>query len=411
MRSGNELHAHYAQLLGLQAPWKVSSVDFQPEQRRIDIAVEWRSGHAVSCPECGRDCRLKDHLKERSWRHLDTMQFETRIRSRLPRADCPEHGVKTVKVPWAEPGSGFTALFERFVIDVLFASQSIEHGRNLLGLGWEQVHRIMERAVSRGMSRRELKHLEYVGLDETSFAKGRSYVSLMSDLEGGRVLEVMKGADSEAADFLWASLPEEQLNEIKAVAMDMSSSFESSTRQAVPEADIVHDKFHVSQHLNEAVKKIFRQENKSLQNKGDERLKYTRQLWLMNEATMNDDQRASFEALKKMTLKVSRGWAIKELFAEFWTYTYQGSARKFFKKWFGWASRSQLGPIIRVAKMLKRHFENIITYLKHPITNAVTEGLNNKIQSLKNNARGFRSFHNYRIRILFFCGGLSLYPQ
>ena len=95
---------------------------------------------------------------------------------------------------------------------------------------------------------------------------------------------------------------------------------------------------------------------------------------------------------------------------EYPLYSYEGNARKFFKSWFGWASRSQLKPIIKVAKMLKRHFENIITYLRHPITNAVTEGLNSKIQAIKANARGFRSFANDRTRILFFCGKLDLYP-
>jgi transposase len=81
-----------------------------------------------------------------------------------------------------------------------------------------------------------------------------------------------------------------------------------------------------------------------------------------------------------------------------------------FKDWFGWVSRSQLKPVVEVAHLLKRHLEYLLTYLKHPITNAVTEGLNSKIQSIKSNARGFRSFKNYRIRILFFCGKLDLYP-
>lgn len=98
------------------------------------------------------------------------------------------------------------------------------------------------------------------------------------------------------------------------------------------------------------------------------------------------------------------------MFRHFWSYRYEGSARKFFKEWFGWASRSRLKPIIKVARMLKARFENIITYLCHPITNAVTEGLNSKIQAIKANARGFRSFANYRTRILFFCGKLDLHP-
>jgi len=86
------------------------------------------------------------------------------------------------------------------------------------------------------------------------------------------------------------------------------------------------------------------------------------------------------------------------------------AARRFFKQWFGWVSRSRLKPLIKVARMLKAHLENLLTYLRHPITDAVTEGLNSKIQTIKSNARGFRSFENYRIRILFFCGKLNIYP-
>jgi transposase len=104
-------------------------------------------------------------------------------------------------------------------------------------------------------------------------------------------------------------------------------------------------------------------------------------------------------------------WAAKEVFSKFWNYQEEGWARRFFKDWFGWVSRSQLKPVVEVAQMLKRHLDNLLTYLKHHITNAVTEGLNSKIQSLKSAARGFRNFRNYRIRILFFCGKLSLYPQ
>jgi transposase len=109
-------------------------------------------------------------------------------------------------------------------------------------------------------------------------------------------------------------------------------------------------------------------------------------------------------------LKVARAWAAKELFTKFWAYEREGSARRFFKDWFGWVSRSRLKPMVEVGQLLKRHLENLLTYLRHPITNAVTEGLNSKIQSIKSAARGFRSFANYRIRILFFCGKLNLYP-
>ena len=66
--------------------------------------------------------------------------------------------------------------------------------------------------------------------------------------------------------------------------------------------------------------------------------------------------------------------------------------------------------MIAVAKMLAKHIDNILTYLKHRVTNAVSEGINSKIQQIKSVARGFRNFGNYRTAILFYCGRLDMYP-
>jgi transposase len=406
----NGLHRHYALLLGVKSPWEVSGVKLDMVGKRVEIGLQWVPGHEVPCPQCGKLCAIADHAPERRWRHLDTMQFETLIRARVPRSRCPQDGVKTITVPWAQPGSRFTLLFERFALEVVLASRSLTQACDLLGLDWDAVQRIMDRAVVRGLQRRELEGLAHVGIDEKSFRSGQSYISLLSDLDGSRVLEVMEGCDQESAQALWQSLPAPQRRSIAAVALDMAPAFIAASQAAVPQAELVHDKFHVAKHLNEAVDKVRRQEHKELLAQKEETLKGTRQLWLFNPMNFSDEQAADFERLKFSGLKVARAWAIKELFSKLWAYCYEGSARKFFKRWFGWAARSKLKAIIKVARMIKRHLENILTYLRHPITNAATEGLNSKIQSLKSNARGFRSFQNYRTRILFFCGKLSLHP-
>ena len=127
-----------------------------------------------------------------------------------------------------------------------------------------------------------------------------------------------------------------------------------------------------------------------------------------NPENLSDERWIEFETLKDQELKTSRGWAIKEQFRWFWEYRYAGNARKFFDRWYGWATHSRLKPIIKVAKMLKRHLNNILTYFRHKITNAVSEGFNSRIQSIKSQARGFRAFRNFRTRILFHCGKLDL---
>jgi len=410
MSKDSELQKHYALLLGVGSPWEVKNVELKLAEKQVEIELGWQWGAAAKCPECGRECSIHDCAPERTWRHLDTMRFTTLIRARTPRSDCPEHGVKTMQVPWAAPQGRFTLLFERFAVEVLLASASISQACELLGISWDTAQEIMRRAVERGLERRQLEALKYLGMDEKSFKRGQSYVTLLTDLEQSRVLDVVQERTVEAADQLWETLSPEQKQAVEAMAVDMWEPFIRTIEKQVPEADIVHDKFHVSKYLGEAVDKVRRQEHKELMAQGDETLKGTRQLWLYNPENFSSEQVQEFSALKDLHLKVARAWAAKEMFSTFWNYREKGWARRFFKDWFGWVSRSRLKPVIEVAQMLKRHLENLLTYLKHSITNAVTEGLNSKIQSLKSAARGFRNFRNYRIRILFFCGKLNLYP-
>lgn len=410
MSMDSELQKHYALLLGVGSPWEVKDVSLKLDAKQVEIELGWQWGAAAQCPECGRACSVYDCAPERTWRHLDTMQFTTILRARTPRASCPEHGVKTMRVPWAAPGGRFTLLFERFAIEVLRASASVSQACGLLGIGWDAAQQIMERAVERGLDRRQLEGLAHLGMDEKSFKRGQSYITLLTDLDQGRVLDVEEGRTREAAQGVWCTLSPEQKEAVEAVAVDMWEPFVQTIRAEVPQADIVHDRYHVSAYLNEAVDKVRRQEHKELLAQGDETLTGSRQLWLYNPENFRPEQATEFERLKDLNLKVARAWAAKELFSKFWEYGSTGWARRFFKDWFGWVSRSRLQPLVEVAYLLKRHLENLLTYVKHHITNAVTEGLNSKIQSLKSAARGFRNFANYRTRILFFCGKLNLYP-
>ncbi len=269
----------------------------------------------------------------------------------------------------------------------------------------------MERAVQRGLARRDIERVRLVGLDEKSFGAGQDYISLMSDLEQGRVLEVSAGNDTQSGCALWQALPTTQREQVQAAAMDMSAGFAAATRQEAPQAAIVHDKFHVSKLLNEAVDKVRRGEHRFLRQQGDERLTGTRQLWLYNPENLNDQRLEAFQDLVQENLKTSRAWFHKENFTGFWQQESAWAAEGYFKRWYGSAIRSRLEPVKKVARTLKAHLRELLNYFSYPITNAVTEGLNSKIQQLKANARGFRSFANYRIRILFFCGKLDLLPQ
>ena len=404
------LSLHYRQLLGLDSAWQVGSVDLSLEDQRVVVQLEHVSDQPACCPACNQPRALKDHAPERRWRHLDTMQFETVLVARIPRTDCPDCGVKTVAVPWAEPHGRFTLLFEAFAVEVLQAASSIERARALLKLSWRSAHKIMQRAVERGLERRRLDEVEHVGMDEKSFGKGHDYISVLTDMDAGRVLDVQPGRDQDSADGLWSPLTDRQRARVKAVAMDMWPAYAASAVQHVPQAAIVHDRFHISKALNEAIDRVRRREHKALLSNKDDTLKRTRTLWLHYPEHLNKQQQQRLAPLKQAELKTARAWAIREHFRWFWEYRHAGWARRFFKGWYGWAIRSRLEPIKKVARMLKRHLERILTWFKHRISNATAEGFNSRIQSIKSAARGFRNFDNYRTRILFFCGKLDMLP-
>lgn len=404
------LTEHYQQLLGLTDPWKVESIDLDTEQLTLTARVIWELGNKASCPVCQAPCALENHRDERSWRHLDTMQFTTIITARIPRISCPEHGVKSISVPWAEEYSRFTLLFERFAVDVIKGAKNLTKAQALLKLSWDQIHAIQARAVARGLARRIDEPIAHAGMDEKSFGKGHSYVSLLTDLDRSRVMDVVPDRTQEAAETLWNTLPEPQRASVTSVAMDMWEPFMNAARAMIPHADIVHDKYHTVAYLTDAVDQVRRKENTLLVKAGNDILKGTKYLWLKNPGSFGKDEQQAFRSFALDQLKVGKAWTIKEAFRAFWQYSYQGAAKTFFQRWYFWATHSRLRPIIEAAKTLKRHLTGLLAYLKHRITNAVTEGLNSIIQSIKANARGFRNFQNYRTAILFHCGGLNLYP-
>lgn len=405
------LREHYCKLLGLEKPWKVVSVDLALETQRVEIRVAHGKGGRVRCPDCDGECAIHDEAPERQWRHLDTMQFETIIKARTPRANCSDCGVKTVAVPWAGKHSRFTLLFEAFAIEVLKSSASISSACQLLKLDWSAADRIMSRAVERGLARRGDEPVEKLGIDEKSFRSGHRYVSTLNDLAAGRVIEVVEGRDEQSASKLFESLSAAQLDKVEAIALDMWRAFINASKKSCPDADLVHDKFHISKHLGEAVNAVRKAEVKKLRSVGDTRLDGTRWWWLYSEENIKDEIWEDFEELKNSELKTGRAWTIKECFRWFWEPRHtREEAKEYFDQWYAWAIRSRLAPIKKVARMLKSHLNELLNWCDHHITNAVSEGLNSRIQSIKSAARGFHHFKSYRTRILFFCGKLDLSP-
>lgn len=404
----------YATILGITAPWRVEDVDLRAETQEVEVFIEYDGKLALACPECGSSAARHD-TRKRSWRHLDTCQYRTTLTAEVPRVDCPVHGVRQVLVPWAERNSRFTAMFESLAIDWLRES-SVSAVARRLRVSWDELDGIQRRAVARGLARREAEPIANLGVDETSFQRRHEYVTVVTDLDRGRVVHVSDGRGQEALEDFYGGLLPAQIAAIEAVAMDMWRPYIRATQANVPgwQRKVCFDRFHVAKHLGEAVNNVRKAEQRALLAGGDDRLKRTRFLWLMGperHARMSIERRSEFDVLKHSTLKVARAWALKETARGLWAYLRRGWAERAWQRWLGWAFRSRLEPMRKAAHMVKDHLWGILNAIISNVTNAAAESLNAKIQRVKRNACGYRNRERFRAAILFHCGGLDLYPR
>jgi len=401
----------YEELLGIKAPWSVSRIELDAKAERVDIWVEHSEGAAWNCPECGEGLKVYDHSEERSWRHLDTCQCQTHLHARIPRVQCPKHGVLQVEVAWAEPKSRFTMRFERLAIDVLRACD-VTGATRILGMSWDEAWGVMERAVDRGKGRKRPEIVRQIGVDEKAAAKGHKYLTLVCDLQAGTVEYVGEDRKQESLEAYYEGLSPKQREGIEAVAMDMWEPYVAATRKHLSGADekIVFDRFHIMSYLSKGVDAVRKEEHRQRMQRGDETLKGTKYLWLYSKENVPEFRRREFASLRRLELKVGRAWAIKETLRELWHYVYPEAGRRFWKRWYFWVTHSRLKPMLDAAGTLKRHLANILTDFRHRITNAASEGLNSKIQTIKKMAYGFRNLEHFKTAIYFHCGGLDLYP-
>lgn len=401
----------YEYILGIKEPWSVKRIELDVKMKRVNVWVEHKAGLRWHCPECQGSFTIYDHAKERTWRHLDSCAYQTYLYARIPRVECPKDGVLQVKVSWAEEKSRFTTLFERLAIDVL-QQCDVKGATEILKISWDEAWHIMERAVERGKARKKENIVRHVGVDEKAIAKGHKYMTLICDIENGTIEHVADDRKQESLEGYYASLTPVQRDGIEAVAMDMWEPYIQATQNYLEKAEdkIVYDRYHIMTHMENAVDMVRKEEHQELMSRGDETLKGSKYLWLYNQENIPEKRLGEFEMLKDLGLKVGRAWAIKETLRNLWDYIYPEAANKFWKKWYFWATHSRLTTVYKVANMIKGHIKNVLTYCKHRITNAVAEGLNSKIQTIKQRACGFRNPNNFKTAIYFHCGGLELYP-
>jgi len=250
----------FGMALGLTPPWTVIRIEFNEEGQQLDLWLDFAPGSGFTCPECQRaDCKVHD-TEERTWRHLNFFQHKTLLHARQPRVKCPDHGVKTVSLPWARPGSGFTLLMESFIVLLIQNGMTAAQVARLIEVPDTRVWRVLHHYVDAARARADFSDVRAIGIDETSRRRGHNYVTIVADAEKSRVMFATTGKDAETVKRFREDLEAHggRADQIEEVCLDMSEGFKKGLATEFPAAALTFDNFHLMKLLNKAVDEVRR---------------------------------------------------------------------------------------------------------------------------------------------------------
>lgn len=387
----------------------------QSQSLSIEITLEPHEGIRGRCSQCQRSTPGYDRLPERRWLFVPLWGIPTYFLYAPRRVECAEHGVVVEHIPWSEGKRPVTCAMMGFL--ARWARRlSWRETAQVFQTSWEAVYRSVEWFVQWGLAHRELRQIESIGVDEIHWGHG---------LRAGNFLTVIYQIDAHYRRLLWVgkrrsqatlqrglkALGPEVVQGLKFACSDMWKPYLQVLAKQAKQALHVLDRFHITQHLNEAVDAVRRAESSRLRAAGKakaERLKHMRWPLLRRGSRVRGRVRQKLLALWTSKLATGRAWELKETFSHFWTYKSVFWAQAFLDYWCFRALRSRLEPMQKVARMLRTHEELILNWFraKGEISAGAVEGLNNKIRVVTRRSYGFREYKTMEIALYHNLGRL-----
>lgn len=385
--TGNKAISKLLKLKGLI----LRNVAFRAREKAVYLLVKpYKNG--CLCPECERRGKIKRIMPEaRTWRDICVCGWTIFFEYQPREIECPIHGRKQEKIPWADAFARVTYRLE-FLIMTYSKLMTQKAAAELLHIPKSTFSDILHRTIERARDGHRIRGLKCIGIDEVSYKKRHKYVTVVYDLERSCVLWVGPGKDREAIDtFFNNELSDYQKKQIRWACCDMSETFIGAIKEHCPNAKLVLDRFHIAKALNDAVDDVRKEQWRTVS--GDERkaLKGIRWILFRNYADRSKEDKETLDALRKSNRRIHRAGILKDEFEQFWNYRAPWAARRFLKRWTTTALRSRLEPLRKFVKTIRKHVEDIITFVECRITNATAEGLNRVIRMIKNRASGFKN--------------------
>jgi transposase len=372
------------------------------------VSVALRRTRPV-CSGCGaRGLKIKDHRIKR-WRHLDVGGVRCYIECRLRRLYCPGCGDRPEMVEWARGGARYTRDFDDLVAWLAQQMNQTQLTR-LMRIGWETVGNILERVVADYLDHGRMDGLRLIGVDEVSYGADHKFLTCVANHETGGIVWATEGRNAASLHAFFDGLTPEQKASIRAVSIDMSAGYEKAITQAVPDAEVCFDPFHVVQLAGKAADQVRRDEynahGRSSNGEG-KWIKGTRYSLLKDPSNQTPKQLLKLAEVVTTNKRMYRAFL---LYGEV-RYIYRlpkDEATERLDAWLAWASRSRLKPFVKLARTIRKHKPGVLAAIKIGISNGRLEALNSKVRLLSHRAYGFHSADALIAMIYLCCAGIQI---
>jgi len=386
----------------------VVDVSFSAEGVVVTVRLRRRRRVCAGCGQTGRQLEIHDRRLKR-WRHLDFGASRCIIECELRRLRCRDCGVRLEPVPWARPGAAHTRDFED-VVAWLAQQMARTPICGLLRVGWDTVGRIVARVVADHLDERRLEHLVCIGVDEISYRRHHRYLTSVADHRSGAIVWCRAGRNSATLAEFFAELGPRK-HSIRAVSIDMSGEYQRAIREAVPQAEVCFDPFHVCRLGSRATDQVRRDEwnaHERSHTPAGRWVKGTRWSLLKAPERQTIGQLATLWEVQQANTRLYRAFLLREELRLLYHLPDPTLAPAHLDAWLAWASRSRLRPFVRLARTLRAHRDGILAAIRLGLSNGRLEGLNSKIRLISHRSFGFHSADALIALVYLCCTGIDI---
>lgn len=378
---------------------------------RLVVRVRARAGTEGRCGRCGEKAPLYDRGGgERRWRHLDVGFATCELVAEAPRVACPTHGPTVAEVPFARHDSWFSRAFEDLVVFDAIVSSKLAAARRH-GVSWRAVDHMCERVVAEALGRTDLlAGLVAIAIDEVKYKKGQRYLTVVCDHFTGKVVWAARGRSKETVAAFFDALGAERTAALEFVTCDGAEWIRTVLAERAPGATVCLDTFHLVGWATEALDQVRRDEWNELRRRGGlkaaRELKGMRFLLLRNWENLSSGQKGVLRDLERANRRLFRAWQLKEELRELLRLPLIAAERAL-DCWLSFASRSRLGPFVRLARTVRHYRASVEATIEWKLTNGISESNNAAIGRIRSNARGFHFAERFVTMVMLDRAGIA----